>query len=82
MAQIKLLIAHPTRKGPVFIGQSPDGRFHPVWKEEDLGSYHSAVAAIDDVSGGHTFTPSDGTDLGLLDISGDIGDWVPAGDWQ
>lgn len=35
---------------------------------------------IDDVAGGHTFTPSDGTDLGEMGISRDIGDWLPAGD--
>lgn len=78
MAQVTLLWGYPTRKGPVFIGQTPDGRFHPIWKDESLGSYHSAIAAIDDVAGGHTFSPSDGTDMGTLGISADPGDWVPA----
>jgi len=81
MANIRLLIAHPTQKGPVFIGISSDGRYHPMWKSEDLGSYPSAVAAADDVAGGHTFTPSDGTDLGSLGISSDVADWLPAGDF-
>lgn len=78
MANITLLWGHPTRKGAVFIGQTPDSRFHPVWKNESLGSYHSAIAAIDDVAGGHTFSPSDGTDMGTLGISADPGDWVRA----
>lgn len=81
MAFLRLVIAHPTRRGPVFIAVSPDGRYHPVWKGEDLGSYHSAAAAVDDVSGGHTFTPSDGVDLGSLAISSDMGDWLPAADF-
>lgn len=78
--QFRLLVGFLTRKGPVFIAQSTDGRFHPIWQDESLGSYPSAVAAIDDVAGGHTFTPSDGTDLGEMGISRDIGDWLPAGD--
>lgn len=75
---MQLLMTHQTAQGPVFIGHTSDGRFHPVWKGQSLGSYQSAIAAIDDVAGGHTFSPSDGTDLGELDISRDIGNWLPA----
>lgn len=82
MNTLRMLIAYPTRLGPVFIAQSQDGRFHPVWKDQSLGSYPSAVAAIDDVAGGHTWSPSDGTDLGELGISADIGAWQPAGDFM
>lgn len=77
---MKLLLGFMTRQGPVFVGKDQHGRFHPIWKNESLGSYHSGVAAIDDVAGGHTFSPSDGTDLGSLGISSDPGDWVPARD--
>jgi hypothetical protein len=76
--KITLLYGHKTHKGPVFIGQSSDGRFHPMWRDESLGSYHNIAGAIEDVAGGHTFTPSDGTDLGSLGISGDPSDWVRA----
>ena len=78
MNRMQLLLGHPTAKGPVFIGRSADGRYHPVWQDEELSSYQSIAAAVDDVAGGHTFTPSAGTDLGSLDISGDPGDWVSA----
>ncbi len=77
---ITLLYGHPTAKGPVFIGQGSDGRYHPLWKGESLGPYPSATAAIDDVSGGHTYTPSDGCDMGSLGLSSDIADWLPAKD--
>lgn len=77
---IKLLIGHDTRLGPVFIGQHSDGRFHVIWKSDSLGSYGDVVAAVADAAGGHTFSPSDGAELGELGISGDVGDWVPAGD--
>lgn len=76
--KLHLLWGHNTALGPVFIARSDTGRFHPMWKGEQLGSYVNAAQAIDDVAGGHTFTPSDGTDLGALSISDDPGDWVPA----
>lgn len=75
---MRLLIGHPSRKGPFFIGQSADGRFHPIWQGESLGSYHSAAAAVEDLAGGHTFWIPDGTDPGRLGLSSEPDDWVPA----
>lgn len=54
-----------------------NGRWLVVYDEENLGSYHSAVAAADDVAGGHTYSPSNGVDLGELAIPYDIGEWTP-----
>ena len=67
---------HETAKAPVYIAKSHDGRFHIVYMDEALGSYQSPEMAIDDASGGHTFMPSDGTDLGSLGLSGSIHDWT------
>lgn len=78
---MKLLIAYPTSRGPAFIGQSVDGRYHPIWKGDSLGSYADIAGAIGDLAGGHTFTPSDGTDTASLGISDDQGDWLPAKDF-
>lgn len=75
---MKPVLHYPTNHGTAVIARSRDGRFHAVWKDEDLGSYSSAVAAVDDMAGGHTFSPSDGTDLGAIGISRDTGDWLPA----
>ena len=75
---MKLLLGFNTRLGPVFVGQTPDGKFHPVWKGQSLGPYPSEVAAIDDVARGRTYSPSDGASLADLEISPDIGWWVPA----
>ena len=75
---MKLILGFKTRLGPVFIGQTPDGRYHPVWKDQSLGAYSSTVAAIDDVARGRTYPPSDGVELAELDISPDIGCWLPA----
>lgn len=64
-----------TKAGIVSI--QPEGkRWCIFFKEENLGSYHSPEAAADDVSGGHTFLPSSGVDLGTLDIPCDITEWT------
>jgi hypothetical protein len=76
--KFRLLIGYKTSKGTAFIAQSEDGRYHPMWREESLGSYHSLVAAVEDVAGGHVFTPSDGTDMGSLGLSADPSEWDPA----
>lgn len=78
--KITLLYGHQTIKGPVFIGQSSDGRFHPMWQGESLGSYHSVIGAAESVSVGHVFTPPDGTDMGSLGIPSDLQLWAPAGE--
>lgn len=78
--RITLLVGYQTRKGPVFIGQSTDGRFHPIWKDESLGSYHSLIGAVESISMGHVFSPSDGTDLAAMEIPSDPQYWLPAGE--
>ena len=66
---------HPSRRGTVYVLPQQGGRWCIVYNEENLGSYHSPMAAIDDAAGGHTFSPSNGVDLGSLGLSDDIGDW-------
>ncbi len=66
--------SYKTHRGIVKIVPT-SGRFNIIYNDENLGSYHSAAAAADDASGGHTFSPSNGVDLGDLDIPGDIGEW-------
>lgn len=65
---------HDSRFGPVYIVPK-QGRWHIVFDDEDLGSYHSPEAAADDAAGGHTSTPSNGIDLDRLNLSDDLGDW-------
>ena len=72
---MKLLYAYKTRFGMFFIGQSPDGRFHPIFDDESLGSYGSPQQAADDLAGGHTFSPSGGFDTSTLGIPEDITEW-------
>jgi len=72
---MKLLYAYKTKVGTFFIGRSPDGRFHPIFDDESLGSYISPQQAADDLSGGHTFSTSGGIDTSTLGIPEDIGEW-------
>lgn len=63
-----------TVRGPVYI-LPQQGRWAIVYDDENLGSYHSPQAAADDAAGGHTSTPSNGTDLADLAIPDDLGEW-------
>ena len=64
-----------TRVGTFFISVSEDGRFHPVFDNESLGSYNSAGAAADDLAGGHTFSASGVGDTAVLGIPADVHEW-------
>lgn len=64
-----------TRRGPVRL--VPRGeRWIILFEDENLGSYHSPRAAASDASGGTTFMPSSGVDLGELDIPEDLPEWT------
>jgi hypothetical protein len=69
---------YETVHGTVSLVPQENSRYHVIFQEENLGSYHSAEAAADDVSGGHTFSPSSGLDLGNLGIPADISEWSKA----
>lgn len=51
-------------------------RYHPVFEDEDLGSYHSVIAALDDLVGGHTFSPSNGIDTSECGLPDEISEWT------
>lgn len=69
----KLFFWH-TRVWPFYIAEF-EGRFHPVFRDESLGGYHSAASAADDLAGGHTFSIPGGIDTGDLGIPSDINEW-------
>ncbi len=67
--------AYETEKGVFHL--LTDGSRWVIWHDgESYGSYHSAEAAADDLSGGHVPSLPDGTDTGDLDIPYDLADWV------
>jgi hypothetical protein len=69
------LYAFKTKVGIFYISQSEDGRFHPFFDGESLGSYHSPTAAVQDLAGGHTFSVARVKDTSELDIPYDLVEW-------
>ncbi len=67
-----------TKVGPFFIAES-NGNYHPVFRGESLGSYATPQQAVDDLAGGHTFTPVNGEDTASLGIPEDLSEWETLG---
>jgi hypothetical protein len=68
------LYVHKTKAGAFYIAEH-SGRFHPLFQEESLGSYETAQQAVEDLAGGHTFTPPSGVDTASLGIPEDLTEW-------
>lgn len=66
---MQAILKHKTRVGTFFIAQSPDGRFHPVFDQESLGSYRTIAHAIDDLINNATDSVLHPVTLELLDTS-------------
>ncbi len=63
-----------TKVGTFYIAEH-EGRYHPVFRDESLGSYASPAHAVDDLAGGHTFSVPGVPDTSKLGIPDDIGEW-------
>lgn len=72
---MKKLYSFRTSIGVFYICEY-DGRFHPVFDEESLGSYVSVMQAVEDLAGGHTFSISTGHDTAKLGIPEDVSEWT------
>lgn len=71
---MKNLYQYKTRVGTFYIAEH-NGFFHPVYKEESLGSYSTAQQAVEDLAGGHAFSLSSGIDPSELGIPDDVSEW-------
>jgi hypothetical protein len=71
---MRLLYVFRTKIGPFHIGEE-DGRFHPIFDDESLGSYAQDWQAAEDLAGGHTFSISSGVDTATLGIPEDLNEW-------
>ena len=71
---MKLLYKVETRIGPFYI-EKQDGRYHPIFDNERLGSYAYALQAVEDLAGGHTFSISSGIDTSTLGIPYELEEW-------
>jgi hypothetical protein len=72
---MKLLYKWSTRVGDFFIGQTSDGRYHPIYDEESLGSYSQPWQAAEDLAGGHTFSATGVDDTSVLGIPEHHSEW-------
>ena len=75
MDKILYIYHYNTEVGTISLIPEAGNRYKVMFQDEVLGSYHSAMAAADDVSGGHTFSPSNGVEFDKLDIPADIQEW-------
>lgn len=73
--RFKMLYRWNTRVGEFFIGQSDDGRFHPVFKGESYGSYSQTWQASEDLAHGHTYSITGVTDIKSLGIPDHVREW-------
>ncbi len=73
----RLLRFSETRVGTFYIGQTEDGRFHPVYNGESLGSYAQDWQAAEDLAHGHTWSVFRATTgkPAQLGIPESVGDW-------
>lgn len=65
-----------TPAGAFHIARSDDGRFHPLFNDESLGSYATPQMAAEDLAGGHTFSATGVLDTSALGIPHDLAEWV------
>ena len=71
---MRLLYIFHSKIGPFYIGEQ-EGRFHPIFNDESLGSYAQDWQAAEDLAGGHTFSISSGIDTATLGIPEDLNEW-------
>lgn len=63
-----------TRVGPFYLATQAD-RWHVLFEDDSLGSYLSTAHAIDDLCGGHTFSPGGNIDTSELGIPDELSEW-------
>jgi hypothetical protein len=72
---MRKLYVYETPAGAFYIAEQ-NGRFHPVFQEQSLGSYATAQQAAEDLAGGHTFSLPGGIDPSDLGVPEELEDWV------
>ncbi len=66
---MKLIYVCKTKVGPFYIGRSSDGKFHPIYNDDSLGSYNQDWQAVEDLSMNATFSALHPETGELLDTS-------------
>lgn len=68
---------YSTRHGVASIRRLDDGYWHAMVGDERLGAYNAPSAALDDMLGGHTFSPSSGVETDEMGLPDDLSEWEP-----
>jgi hypothetical protein len=81
---MKKMLCFNTAAGMFYIGRSVDGRFHPIYNNESLGSYATAEKAIEDLAANATHSALHYQTRALVDtsklgISSYISEWKKTG---
>jgi len=69
------LYVHKTAVGAFYIAEQ-DGRFHPVFRHEILGSCATSQQAVDVLTAGHVLESHDGLDTATLAIPNLLQEWA------
>lgn len=51
------------------------GRWVAMWEEEPLGSYATPGQALEDLAGGHCYSPSNGLDTSRAGLPDELSGW-------
>ena len=72
---MRKLYVYETSAGAFYIAEH-NGRFHPMFRDESLGSYATAQQAVEDLAGGHAFSLPGDIDPAELGIPEELEGWV------
>ncbi len=73
--RFKLIYKRLTRVGVFYIGQSHDGKFHPVFNDEGYGPYDFDWQAAEDLANNSTYSIAGAGDTSKLGIPEDLSEW-------
>lgn len=68
-SKVKLLFFWNTSVGTFYIGQSNDGRYHPIYNDQSYGSYSKDWQATEDLAHNVTYSVSHASTGKLIDTS-------------
>jgi len=77
------ILGFRTSAGVFYIGEDQNGRFHPIYEDESLGSYSAIWQATEDLALNATFSVFHASSGELLNTSklgipADPSEWIPA----
>ena len=72
---MRKLYVHKTAVGAFYIAEQ-DGRFHPLFRDENLGSYATTQLAVDNLTAGRNLTSLGGLDTATLAIPNRVQEWA------